>query len=174
MKYLAVILITIMLGGCGVKFHTMQDKSTDFSKYKTFCWLQGCEFTYSGPSYLNDSLWRERIKESIITELAEKGITMDENDPDLLIDFQIAVENETSVQYRQNEGYYQYQPFPETEDEVINYLKGTMVIHIVDKAEGKIVWRSESIGYLDVNPQLTERNIKKGIKLTLKKFPPEG
>ena len=174
MKYLAIILFSLVLGSCAVKVNTMQDNSVDFSQYKTFCWLQGCEFTYTGPSYLDDSLLQETIKGAIIAELAEKGIVRDENNPDLLIDFHITVENESSVIYHHIDESYDYQPLPEIDDEIIHYLKGTMIIDIVDRAQSKMVWRSESINYMDLHPELSEKNIRKGIALTLKKFPPEN
>ena len=81
------------------------------------------------------------------------------------------MQNETSVVYHYIDDQYDYSPFPE--DEIINYLMGTMIMHIVDRAQGKMVWKSESIGYMDVHPELTEKNIRRGIALTLKKFPPE-
>ena len=171
MKYLAFLILPIVLGSCAVKVHTMQDDTVDFSKYKTFCWLQGCEFTFSGPSYLDDSLWRETMKEAIIDELEAKGFVRDENNPDLLIDFYISVEQKTSVAYRPIDEYNDYIPLPA--DEIITYLEGTMIIDIVDKTQGKMVWRSESIGYLEAHPELTVKNIRKGIALTLKNFPPE-
>jgi hypothetical protein len=169
MKYLALLLFSIIIGSCNVKVHTMQDDATDFSKYKTFCWLEGCEFTYTGPKYLDDSVWRETIKEAIIAEQEVKGLDRDENNADLLIDFHISVQYETSVVYHYIDDQYDYNPFPE--DEIINYLKGTMIMHIVDRAQGKMVWKAESIGYMDVQPELTVKNIRKGIALTLKKFP---
>ena len=69
MKYLTLLLFSVILSGCGVKVHIVHDESADFTKYKTFCWLEGCEFTYTGPTYLDDSLLRETIKEAIIAEL---------------------------------------------------------------------------------------------------------
>jgi hypothetical protein len=169
MKYLAILLFSVILSGCGVKVNIIQDESVDFSKYKTFCWLEGCEFTYTGPRYLDDSLWRETIKEAIIAELEGKGLVRDENNPDLLIDFHISVQNETSVVYHHIDDQYDYNPFPE--DEIINYLKETMIMHMMEREQGKMVWKSESIGYMDEHPELTEKNIRKGIALTLKKFP---
>jgi hypothetical protein len=171
MKYLGIILFVVYSSSCAVQVHTLQDNTVDYSKYKTFCWLEGCEFTYTGPSYLNDSLWREVIKESVVDELVSKGFTKDDNNPDILVSFYISVENQTSVSYKHVDELYGYQDFPEAE--VIDYLKGTIIIDIVDKDLGKMVWRSESIGYMEIHPDLTEKNIRKGIALTLKKFPPK-
>ena len=173
MKRLVWIVFVIILSACSVKVHYSRDKSVDFGKYKTFCWLNGCEFTYSGPNYLNDSLLREKIKNAIVLQLEKKGLKQDNDSPDLLIDFHISVENESSVIYHPiNEDVYNFQSFPD--QEVVNYLKGTIVIDMVDKAEARMVWRSEAIGYMDVHPDLSEKNINKGIATTLKKFPPKG
>lgn len=171
-SFLLVISILFAFAGCNVKVHSSFDRTQDFSEYKTFCWLNGCEFTYTGPTYLNDSLLREKIKNSIIAELNKKGFTQNDNQPDLLIDFHISVKNESSIIYHHNDDdHYNYKPFPE--EEIINYLKGTIVIDMVDKSAGKMVWRSEAIGYMDTHPDLSEKNIRKGIAIALKNFPPK-
>ena len=173
MKSLLTIILTLfVLTGCNVKVHSSFDRTQDFTKYKTFCWLNGCEFTYTGPTYLNDSLLREKIKNSIISDLNKKGITQDNDNPDLLIDFHISVENESSIIYHHDDDNYNYKPFPE--EEIINYLKGTIVIDMVDKSAGKMVWRSEAIGYMDTHPDLSDKNIGKGIATALKNFPPKA
>ncbi|HEY5692559.1 MAG TPA: DUF4136 domain-containing protein [Cyclobacteriaceae bacterium] len=173
MKSLLIsISVLFALAGCNVKVHSSFDRTQDFSQYKTFCWLNGCDFTYTGPTYLNDSLLREKIKNSIIAELNKKGYTQDDSQPDLLIDFHISVKNESSIIYHHDDDdHYDYKPFPE--EEIINYLKGTIVIYMVDKSAGKMVWRSEAIGYMDTHPDLSEKNIRNGIATALKNFPPK-
>lgn len=168
-----LFLLLLISSACSVKVHSLYDKGTDFTKYKSFCWLNGCEFTYSGPTYLNDSLLREKIKDAIVTEMERKGLRQDETAADLLLDFHISLENESSVVYHHHDDEInRFQSFPE--QEIINYLKGTIVIDMVDKAEARMVWRSEAIGYMDVHPDLSEKNIRKGIATTLKNFPPKA
>lgn len=173
MRRLVLFALTaIFISSCNIKVHSSYDQTQDFSKYKTFCWLNGCEFTYTGPTYLNDSTLREKIKEAIVAEMGKKGFTQNDNNPDLLIDFHISVENESSIIYHHgDDDIYDFRPFPK--EEVVNYLKGTLVIDMVDKAKGKMVWRSESIGYMDLHPDLSEKNIRKGIASVLRKFPPK-
>lgn len=172
-NYFYLLFILLVTSACSVKVHSSYDKVTDFTKYKTFCWLNGCEFTYSGPVYLNDSLLREKIKNAIIAEMESKGLKHNENNPDLLLDFHISLENESSIVYHhRDDEIHNFQPMPE--QEVINYLKGTIVIDMVDKSEARMVWRSEAIGYMDVHPDLSDKNIKKGIAVTLKNFPPKA
>jgi hypothetical protein len=122
---------------------------------------------------LNDSLLREKIKNAIEGELNKKGLTRNDNNSGLLIDFHISIENESSIIYHPpEEALYDFKPFPD--QEIINYLKGTIVVDMVDRSEGRMVWRSEAIGYMDLHPDLSDKNIRKGIRVTLKNFPPKS
>lgn len=168
------ILIVLVLAGCRMEIEENYDHSVDFSKYKTFCWMTGCEFKFNGPDYLNDSLLRESLKTSIIKELESKGLKEDTNNPDLLIGFTITLKDEQAIIYhRAEDSPVYYQPL-ETEREVINYLKGTLIMGMADRQESKMVWQSEAISYMELNPDFSEKNIRKGIKLVLKNFPPES
>ena len=76
---------------------TRYDHQIDFSRYKTFSWISGYGFTITDPLYLNDSLLRENIKKAIVTELNNKGLVLDNNNPDLLVSFNISVKNEEAI-----------------------------------------------------------------------------
>ncbi|MCU0368906.1 MAG: DUF4136 domain-containing protein [Cyclobacteriaceae bacterium] len=169
---LLFILLAFCLAGCNTSIHNSYDRTIDFTKYKTFCWMTGCEFNFNGPEYLNDSLLRESIKISLIKELESKGLKEDSNNPDLLIGFTIAVKDEQAVIYHRSEDSpAYYQPLPE-DREVINYLKGSLIIGMADRVESRIVWQSEAQSYMELNPDFSEKNIRKGIKIVLKDFPP--
>lgn len=153
--------------------NTNYDQSVDFMKYKSFCWMSGCEFDFKGPQYLNDSLLRENLKNAIVKELESKGLREDNNNPDLLVGFTITVKDEQAIIYHWlDDTPVYYQPLHD-EREVINYLKGSLIIGMADKTESRIVWQSEAVGYMELNPDLSEKNIRKGIKLVLKDFPPD-
>ena len=173
MKYLVIAVLFISLSSCGVKVNSLYDHNATFDKYETFCWLEGCEFTYSGPSYLDDSTLREYIKSSIIEDLSSKGLQQNTENPDLLIDFHISVENETMVLYHEEEEEDFPSQYEEENIEYIDYLKGTLIIDIVDKDEGRMIWRSAAIQYMNIHPKLTKNNIQKGITRALKDYPPK-
>jgi hypothetical protein len=167
------ILFVLLLAGCKIETKESYDHTVDFSKYKTFCWMTGCEFKFNGPEYLNDSLLRESLKSSLIKELESKGLKEDPNNPDLLVGFTITVKDEQAIIYhRAEDSPVYYQPL-ETDREVINYLKGTVIIGMADKKESRIVWQSLASSYMELNPDFSEKNIRKGIKLVLKNFPPK-
>jgi hypothetical protein len=174
MKDLKILLAAalLLLAGCGVKVQTAYDHRVDFKKYKTFCWMKGCEFTYTGPAYLNQKEVKQYIQEAIIAEMKEKGFELNSDQPDLLIDVHISMKDETVMEYHRNERdelYYKYYEEPQE----ITLLKGTLVIDMADKQESRMVWRSVAVSYLDLHPDLTQENIRKGIRLVLKEFPPE-
>lgn len=167
------VLFVLLLASCKVEVKETYDHKVDFSKYRTFCWMTGCEFKFNGPQYLNDSLLRESLKTSLIKELESKGLKEDTNNPDLLVGFTIAVQDEQAVIYhRAEDSPVYYQPL-ETDREVISYLKGTLIIGIADKKESRIVWQSHATSYMELNPDFSEKNIRKGIKLVLRNFPPK-
>ena len=167
--FAAIIFFTV---SCGVKVSTTYDHAMDFSDYKTFCWLQGCEFTFTGPNYLNDSMVIEDIKVAIINELHDKGYVRDENDPDFLIDFHVTVEDKETMVYRYNEQFMD-EEVPLPAEEVYYYREGTLVMDIVDKTSGRMVWRSHVRRYMENNPNPPPGHMKKGIIMALKDFPPK-
>lgn len=170
-KFILLFIIVALVTGCAMHIQTLYDHETDFGHYKTFCWMSGCEFTITGPAYLNDSLLRENIKKAIVTELNNKGLVLDNNNPDLLVSFNISVKNEEAIIYHREDETPYIRSFDAT-TEIVNYLKGSMVIGIADKKESKVVWESFANRYMELYPDLSEKNIAKGIHLILKKFPP--
>ena len=171
-KAFLFFLTAATLSSCAVKVHTIYDRQTDFTKYKTFCWMDGCVFKFSGPTFLNDSLLRGNIKKSIISELKNKGLTLDVDSPHLLVGLTVTMKDEQAIIYHRSDDMPFYQPL-ENDSKVVNYLKGTLVLGMADKTSSKMVWESFAVSYLDQNPNFSEKEVLKGIKLVLKKFPPE-
>lgn len=136
--------------------------------------MDGCEFKFEGPSYLNDSSLQENLKKSIIHELERKGLTQTTDNPDLLVGLTITVSDEQAIIYHRSEDAspVYYKPI-ETDREVVNYLKGSLIIGMADHAESRMVWQSHAISYMESHPDLSEKNIRRGIKLVLKNFPPK-
>ncbi len=177
MRSIIAIFLILFLGGCGVKVTTLSDQHTDFKQYKTFCWMKGCEFVYSGPSYLMTPEAKAIFQKSIIEEMATKGIRYDSENPDLLIDLHVTMESEKVETYHRemmdSESNRFYRFYDRSQPIEIDLLKGTLVLDMADRKESKMVWRSVAVSYLDIHPELTDANIRKGIHKALEKFPPE-
>ncbi len=171
-KILFLVVIACLLGGCAVNVHTVYDHDANFDSYKTFCWMDGCEFKVAGPEYLKDSMIRDNIKLAIISELKLKGLTQNMESPDLLVGFNITMKDEKAIIYHHSPDMPFYRPV-DNDSDVVPYLKGTLVLGMADKKQSKIVWESFAVSYLDINPDFSEKEVLKGIKLVLKKFPPK-
>lgn len=170
-RILILLLASFFIGGCAVEVHTVYDHQIDFSKYKTYCWMTGCEFKFKGPDYLNDSLLRESLKTSITEELASKGLTQDVNNPDLLVGITVTMQDEKAIIYHPSKDQPFYRPLDNDRQE-ITYLKGTLVLGMADAKTSSIVWESFAVSYMELEPDFKEERIHKGIKFILREYPP--
>jgi hypothetical protein len=171
MKRFIFFSISLIFISCSIQVKTVYEPKTDFNKYKNFCWLKSCEFTFRGPGGLNDSLIRERMQMAIKKEMKKKGVIFNSAAPDLLMDVQVVIKTDTAYLYQRSDDMYTYIPFS-TMKEVMMY-KGTLVIDMIDQKKGKMVWRSVAVSYFDLHPDWSEKNIGKGIASALKRFPPK-
>lgn len=135
--------------------------------------MAGCEFNFTGPSYLKDSTAKESIRQAIEAELADKGLTLNTNNPDLLVGFTITVKDEQAIVYHRAEDSPFFIKPLDLDKEVINYLKGSLIIGLADAKESRMVWQSHVSAYMELQPDLSDKNIRKGIRQALKNYPPE-
>ena len=170
------LLVTILLlSSCTIKVKTFYDESAPFDQYEKFCWFTGCEFTIDGPDYIKkDSASVDVFRNAITDELKRKGFIYDENNPDFLVYVQILVEEkETVISSPYDEEDWGVHAVEQFATQPYVYLKGSMVIDIADAEESNMVWRSDAVSYMTLNPDVTESNIAKGVRQALKKFPPK-
>jgi Domain of unknown function (DUF4136) len=168
-KIISFFLLSVVFTSCLIKVNTIYDHRTDFNKYKTFCWLKGCEFTFSGPKYLKEPSIQQQLQNAIISEMKKKGIDYNDNSPDLLMDVHVIMKPDTVYAfYIPNETYMM--SFMGNEEIIM--LKGTLVIDLVDKSTSQMIWRSTAISYFEAHPELTEKNFKRGVARALKDFKP--
>ena len=173
-----LIFLAVLLGittACTpVRTKTIFDEKINFNSYKTFCWLQGCEFVYEGPERHNDSIALDKIRSALVSEMISRGFIQNEDDPDLLIDFHVIVEEKTAMISFHPEymdampGRYNQPVWKE-----YNYLKGSLLIDIIDRRQSRMIWRSSSEAYLEAFPIITDKQIERSVEEALKDFPPE-
>lgn len=174
-KYL--VIIQIFLCSCAVKVNTFYDHTAPFAQYETFCWFTGCQFTIEGPDYLQkDSAAVESFKQAIVKELNGKGYRYDDQQPDFLVYLQIVVEEKQTTiasPINTDDSYSWGRTYSEDfVEETYVYLKGSMILDIADASNSKMVWRSDAVRYLALNPEIDQKAITTGVKRALKNFPP--
>jgi hypothetical protein len=191
MRSLILIPVILFLGGCAaVQTYSDADKAVDFNKYHTYAWLQRSDSVQD--IFYSNQLVEKNIKYYAEQEMASRGYILDNNNPDVLIEYHTMVEKKH--QTVSNPVYatpsYPYSPFygpfgyntayPYTyyntpyvigyNVQEIDYNEGTLVIDIIDRKKNQLIWRGWSVGTVS-DEQSLEKELPKDIKKIFKKYP---
>ena len=156
-----------------IKYNYAQ--GTDFSKYKTYKWVRVPNAQY--PNSILDG----QIMQAIDTQLAAKGLTKTEDNPDLYVIYQVAVNQEKQWNSYSTGGDmwgwggwggWGGMSTTTTTSSTINI--GTLNCDIYDVATKKQIWRGEASKTLGSgkDPQKVQKNLNKAMAKLFKKYPP--
>jgi len=150
------------------------DKTTDFSKFKTYTLKDGTK--------VNDPLIHNRIVAAIEAEMVAKGLSKNDAMPDVVVVYHIAFDKKQDITTFSS-GYGGYGPYGygwgggwgTTDVRVNEILVGTLVIDVADATKKSIVWRGMGVKEVDVQAKAEKRdkNIAAAVKKILKDFPPK-
>lgn len=155
--------------------NTEQGDNIDFTKYRTYNFYQ---LKATGDTVSKGFEQRiEILKNAISTELVKRGYTLNNNNPDMLVNIGIVVKEE--VQTRQTDfrtdapryvGQRNYSWKSETV-EVGRYREGTVTVHLVDAAQNKMIWKGAIEGVIPEKAAAVEKTAEDGIKKLFEKYP---
>jgi len=153
------------------------DKTADFSKYKTWKWV---EMKTSDKDPLTDN----QFKSVIESVLPTKGLTKTDSDnADMYVSYQLALGTEKQVNtfssdfgYGAGWGYYRGAGMgssTSTSTTSTLYI-GSLQLDFYDVSTKKAVWRAVATKQLDpkAKPEKREKNLKKALEKMLKNYPP--
>lgn len=167
MRYLVILIFIIGLASCSsMLVNTDYDPSYDFSKLKTYYWVPN-------PTIREQNRLFEKHFQKIMGEkLAEKGITLDETNPDFLIAYYGNVQRKIDVQ---NWGYR----YPGWYGglEVYQYDEGTMVVDFVDAKTKDLIYRGTvkaEVNRGSMDAEKRQKRITEAVEKILKNFPPNS
>jgi len=172
-----LLFFWVLIGfSCAVQVKTIQRPNTSLEKYESWCWLEGCEITYQGPSEYYNKEVIDEISNSIAFNMYEKGYEQLDESADLLVNFTLILE-EDSVQLdrefpvgrevKEIDQSWVLSFYPE----YYRYLKGSLVIDIIDRRKSELIWRSYAKRYIDIGAEVDKDEIWKGVAKAMKKFP---
>ena len=170
-KYVPAILVVVLLtagSAWAQKVNVDYDHSADFTKYKTYAWM---ESRNPAPSDLS----HRRIVEAIDQQLAAKGLRKVDRNPDLLVVYNAGVKEQVSVQ-GYSYGYYPYRwggggsvyLYENVE------LQATLIVDLVDAQKQELAWRGVATDTISDKPEKNIKKINKAAEKMFKKFPPPG
>ncbi|MDN5203928.1 DUF4136 domain-containing protein [Fulvivirgaceae bacterium BMA10] len=169
MKKTLIMITLVALTACAprISIHTDFDKAADFKQYKTFNWSSEVdELNKAYPMYDN-TLNRKRIKNAIQSELTKRNYQLNDQDPDLLVDFHILVEDKSGT-VMHDMGRYRY--WRDYELTLYEYKQGTLVIHLVDGGKKQLVWQGSATAVLDEKPTKVEEKINITVAKIFEKY----
>lgn len=156
-----------------IRFNYLQ--GTDFSKYKTYKWVKVPNAQYP------NSILDEQIMRAIDGQLSLKGLSKTEDNPDLYITYQVAVDKEKQWNsYSTGGDYWGWGGWggwggmstTTTTSQTINI--GTLSCDIYDVSTKKQIWRGDASKTLGSgkDPKKVEKNLNKAMAKLFKKYPP--
>ena len=153
------------------------EKTANFAAFKTYAHKDG---TKVGQQLIDD-----RIVAAIDTELAAKGLTKSESNPDVFVVYHIAFDKQKDIStyssgYGGGYGAYGWGwgggwAGGTTTTQVRDILIGTLVIDLADAKKGQLAWRG--VGTKEVNtqanPEKRDKSINNAVKKIFKNYPPK-
>jgi len=154
------------------------DKSADFTKFKTYKWV---EIKGATPP---DDITDKQIKASIDAQLTTKGLSkVDGDSADLYIGYQVAMG--TEKQFTSYDSGWGYGPGwygrgwyggggGMTTGQTSTIYTGQLAIDMYDSAQHTLVWRGVVSKTLDpkAKPDKRQKNLDKSTAKLMKKYPP--
>lgn len=176
--------IVFLLASCAPSAHIEKDDTADFSRYKTFAWIDREEKRKGNNAY---SLAEQKIREAVNKELEKTAGWKETNrNPDILLSYDVLVER--SVKNQSDPVYSRpfirtfYNPYSRRfinvwyPSQFVGYdnyevpvREGTVTISMIDADTDKTVWQGWSTAEVD-SRKMTSREIQSSVKAIFRKF----
>lgn len=177
--------LIFLLVSCGTTAHIEKDDKADFSRYKTFAWI---DKDGEGEDDLNkkNDLTEQRIRDAVNAELERSGWREVKNRPDVLLSYDVLVEGTTKEKntpvYSRPFSRVVYNPYTRRyttiyyPSQFVGYERderpvkeGTVTISMIDTKTDKTVWQGWTTE--EVNSRnLTSKEIQYAVRSIFKKF----
>lgn len=173
-------LTTVWLAACasGPRVYTQFDPAADFSRYRTFGFVEPLGTDRAG----YQTIVSQYLKEAAQREMRARGFTYAENDPDLVLNFNAQLNERVRAAgagpvfgagyYGYRRGLYGAWPMYPAEPWITTYREGTLNVDLVDRVRRQMVWEGVAV---DTVTDRSLENIKAGIDAAVaavfEKFP---
>jgi hypothetical protein len=170
-----------LLASCASTAHIEKDDNADFSKYKTFAWIDQEKHERK-----SNDLTEQKIRDAVNKELEKSGWRESKSRPDILLSYDVLVEKTTE---QRNDPVYSnpfvrtfYNPYSRRFVNVyypsqfmgydrydVQGKQGTVTISMTDARTEKMVWQGWTTD--DVNSRsISGKEIQNSVKAIFRKF----
>lgn len=145
-----LILLAIFFIGCSVTTITSNcDESADFGSYKTFSFTAYEPRVKPAHPEYNNPENRLIILQAITNELTKMGYARVEENPDLMVAFDVII---TEMVDPRVDSAVIYKPWVDTKTDSFSYTEGLLVVRLIDRREGNLVWQGSLSGIMNRKP----------------------
>jgi hypothetical protein len=154
------------------------DKTADFTGFKTYALKEGTN--------VGQPLIDNRIVAAIEAQLAAKGLTKTDADPDVFVVYHMAFDKQKDISTYSSGYGGGYGPYGwgwggggwaggTTSTQVRDILIGTLVIDMADAKKGQLAWRGMGTKEVNTqaNPEKRDKSINSAVKKIFKNYPPK-
>lgn len=182
-KLISLLLVILVSACSSVKVVSDQDKTVDFSQYKTYNFLGWQDDSGDQINQFD----KKRMRDAFIAEFTARGITYQESGADMNVSLYIVLDKRTSVtaytDYYGGGAYGGYGRYnsgwgagyghgsAQTTYQEDDYVEGTLVMDVFDDKDKQQVWQGIAVSTVSSKPERREKTIPKKIKMLMAKFP---
>lgn len=175
----------LFVTGCAGNAHIEKDKSADFTKYKTYAWVEKPESNEATQTKKNE-LTETNIRNSVNNQLQKIGWKEVSTNPDIMVNYELLVEKNEKEQKdpvysqsytrsyynrytgRVNTFYYPSQ-FQGYDTYTTTVKEGTVTVTMIDNKTDKAVWQGWTTNEIN-SRKMTGKEIDQSVKTIFKKF----
>ena len=182
----SVVIAALVFAGCSSPVHVQKDDSADFTRYKTFAWVEKNDPGKKENDNRKNDLMEQKFKEAVSKELAKQNWRIDNKRPDVLVSYDVLVErsnrDESDPVYstpftrsffnpysRRFYNVYYPSQFMGYDDYSRPIREGTVTITIADAKTDRTVWQGWTTGEVNSH-NLTSKEINNAVKSIFRKF----
>ena len=161
---LASLFLTVVVAQAGVA--TDYDHGADFSHYKTYSW---------GKIQTADGLWNDRVKDTVASQLAAKGLTEVPTGGDVLVAARGAIHDQRQLNtfYDGFGGRRWFGGMGMSTTTVDTYKVGALLVELFDGHSKNLIWRASASDTLSNSSDKNIKSLDKNVQKMFEHFPPQ-
>lgn len=179
---LVIAAAALAFTSCNVTSHTEKAAGVNFSNYKTFAWVSSTNAKKADRA--DNDIIDNNIKNSVSEELSKKGWIEADNNPDVLLDYTVAVKKGTKTEsepvytypytsylYGRRGAFSMWYPSSLMGYHSYNvpFKEGELTINMVASKTNKLIWQGWAQGEIN-SKNITTKEATAQVKSIFKKF----
>ena len=165
----SLLLITeslLLAAAAWASVSTDYDHKVNFANLKTYSW---------GKVQTANSIWDDRVKSAIDSQLAAKGWTQVPSGGDVVVNaFGKAHSEQTLNTFYNDFGGWRWGGFGDSTTTTDTYKVGTLVVDMFDANSKNLIWRGSSSDTLSSNPEKNTKKLDSEVHKMFEHFPPNS